>query len=268
MNMFRKMAGIAVAAVALLAAEPPAANAQQSTMERIASEGKITVAVQTQGPPVSFVDKNGERTGLVIDIMKMMAEDMGVELVIQDYDWKGLIPALMSGKADLIAADMTPTAKRHMQVIFTDPVFFAENVAFALKSKGFTRWQDLDVSDRTVAATQASTYADTARKYMPLAQLKEYAGGTAQTTQAVAAGRADGGISDKASLAQYLGPDSDFMMLEGVLTREPLGFAVRPDSIHLLHALNNYIGLIRYDGRLQERLDYWWESLAWEADHK
>jgi polar amino acid transport system substrate-binding protein len=268
MNTFKKLAGIAVAAVSLLVAGLPAANAQQSTMEKIAAEGKITIAVQTQGPPVSFVDKNGERVGLVIDIMKMMAEDMGVELVIQDYDWKGLIPALQSGKADMIAADMTPTAKRHMQVIFTDPVFFAENVAFALKSKGYTKWQDLNASDKVVAATQASTYADTARKYLPMAELKEYAGGTAQTTQAVAAGRADGGVTDKASLAQYLSGDSEFMMLEGVMTREPLGFAVRPDSVHLLHALNNYIGLIRYDGRLQDRLDYWWESLAWEAEHK
>lgn len=268
MKTLKKLAGGAIAAAALITACPSGASAQQSTMEKIATEGKITIAVQTQGPPVSFVDKNGERTGLVIDIMKMMAEDMGVELVVQDYDWKGLIPALKSGKADLIAADMTPTAKRAMQVVFTDPVFFAENVAFALKSKGFTKWRDLNADGMAVAATQASTYADAARKHIPKAELKEYAGGTAQSTQAVAAGRADGGVSDKASLAQYLGDDSDFMQLDGVLAREPLGFAVRPDSLHLLFSLNNYIGLIEYDGRLQEKLDYWWESLAWEKDHK
>lgn len=267
MKTLKKLAGGAIAAAALMAAGAPV-SAQQSTMEKIATEGKITIAVQTQGPPVSFVDKNGERTGLVIDIMKMMAEDMGVELVVQDYDWKGLIPALASGKVDLIAADMTPTAKRSMQVVFTDPVFFAENVAFALKSKGFTKWQDLNADGMTVAATQASTYADAARKHISKAELKEYAGGTAQTTQAVAAGRVDGGVTDKASLAQYLGDGSDFMQLEGVLAREPLGFAVRPDSLHLLFSLNNYIGLIEYDGRLQEKLDYWWESLAWEKDHK
>ncbi|QIE55070.1 transporter substrate-binding domain-containing protein [Pikeienuella piscinae] len=268
MKILGKLTGGAIAAAALLAVGASAASAQQTTMDKIATEGKITVAVQTQGPPVSFVDSKGERTGLVIDIMKMMAEDMGVELVIQDYDWKGLIPALKSGKVDLIAADMTPTAKRSMQVVFTDPVFFAENVAFALKSKGFTKWQDLNADGMTVAATQASTYADAARKHISKAELKEYAGGTAQTTQAVAAGRADGGVTDKASLAQYTAGDSEFMMLDGVLAQEPLGFAVRPDSLHLLFTLNNYIGLIRYDGRLQERLAYWWESLDWEKDHK
>lgn len=268
MKTLKKMAGIAIAAVSLLTAGMTAANAEQSTMDKIVADGKITIAVQTQGPPVSFVDQNGKRTGLVIDIMQMMADDMGVELVVQDYDWKGLIPALQSGKVDLIAADMTPTAKREMQVVFTDPIFFSENVAFALKSKGFTKWADLNVAGQTVAATTGSTHADTARKFMPLAELKEFAGGTAQTTQAVIAGRADGGVSDMGSIAPYLTGDSQLMMLDGVMTREPLGFAVRPDSMHLLLAVNNYIRLIQYDGRLDEKLNYWWKSAAWEADHK
>ncbi|MPZ59655.1 MAG: transporter substrate-binding domain-containing protein [Rhizobiales bacterium] len=240
----------------------------ESTMETIAKTGKMTIAVQTQGPPVSFVDKNGERTGLAVEIARLMAEDMGVELVIQDYDWKGLIPALLSGKADFIAADMTPTAKRSMQIIFTEPVFFAENIAFALKSKDYKAWEDLNDPDISVGATQASSYADAARKFLSKATLKEYAGGTPQTVQAVVAGRVDAGISDRATIASQVKANDTLMVLDGSITLEPLGFAVRPDSLHLLHALNNYMRLIRHDGRLDALLDYWWKSSDWEADHK
>ena len=70
----------------------------ESTMEKIGKTGKMTIAVQTQGPPVSFINKKGERSGLAIELAQMMADDMGVELVIQDYDWKGLIPALSSAR--------------------------------------------------------------------------------------------------------------------------------------------------------------------------
>ena len=240
----------------------------ESTMEKIVKSGKLIAAVQTQGPPVSFVDKNGKRTGLVIEIMEMMAKDMGVELVLQDYDWKGLIPALSSGKADIIAADMTPTAKRHMQIIFTEPVFFAENIAFALKSKGFKSWKDLNKAGISIGATQASSYADVAKKFLPETKLKEYAGGTSQTVQALVAGRVDAGVSDKATISGFVNQNPDITVLEGVLSKEPLGFAVRPDSLHLLHSLNNYMRLIRHDGRLAQLVDYWWNSLAWEADHK
>jgi polar amino acid transport system substrate-binding protein len=243
------------------------ANAE-STMEKIVKSGKLTIAVQTQGPPVSFVNKAGKRTGLAIELAQMLADDMGVKLVIQDYDWKGLIPALTSGKADFIAADMTPTAKRHMQILFTEPVFFSENIVFALKSKGFSSWKDINNAKTSVGATQASSFATAAKKLLPLAKLKEYAGGTAQTVQAVTAGRVDAGVSDKANISSFVNANDKLVVLDGVMTKEPLGFAVRPDSTHLLHALNNYMRLIRYDGRLGKKIDYWWNSTAWEADNK
>ena len=239
----------------------------ESTMEKIVKTGKLTIAVQTQGPPVSFINKAGKRTGVAVEIARMMAEDMGVELVVQDYDWKGLIPSLLSGKADLIAADMTPTAKRHMQVVFSEPVFFAENIAFALKSKGFGSWKDLNKSGMKVGATQASTYATAITAKMPDATLKEYSGGNPQTVQAVSAGRIDGGVSDRASIASFINSNDKLTVLDGTLTKEPLGFAVRPDSMHLLMAVNNYVRLIQHDGRLQEKLDYWWNSTDWQADN-
>jgi polar amino acid transport system substrate-binding protein len=264
-----KMKTLAVALVssALLALISTASFAE-STMEKIAKTGKMTIAVQTQGPPVSFVNKNGERTGLAIELAQMMADDMEVELVIQDYDWKGLIPALSSGKADLIAADMTPTAKRHMQIVFTEPVFYSETIAFSKEGKGFSSWEDLNKDDVTVGATQASSWSEIARKLLSSAELKEYAGGTAQTVQAVTAGRIDAGISDRATIASFVNSDPSLVVLDGQLSKEPLGFAVRPDSLHLLLALNNYMRMIKLDGRLDAKLQYWWNSTEWEAEHK
>lgn len=240
----------------------------ESTMEKIVRTGQMTIAVQTQGPPVSFIDKNGERTGLAIEIARLMAEDMGVELVVQDYDWKGLIPALTSGKADFIAADMTPTAQRSMQIMFTEPVFFAETVAFVKEGAPYTSWQDLNRPDVSLAATQASSYAAAARKFLPEAELKEFSGGTAQAVQAVMSGRATAGVTDKATLSGFMSSIDGIVQLEGELNREPLGFAVRPDSVHLLNSLDNYMRLIRIDGRLDQLVDYWWNTTRWEADHK
>lgn len=261
----RTILSVVATLLTLAVASPALAD---SSMEDIVKTGKMTIAVQTQGPPVSFIDRNGDRTGLAIELARMMADDMEVELVVQDYDWKGLIPSLTSGKADFIAADMTPTAKRAMQIVFTEPVFYSETVAFAKKDKGFTRWEDIESSGASVGATQASSWSGTARRMMPGAELKEYAGGTAQTVQAVTAGRVDSGLSDKATIATFVNADPSLVVLDGVLAKEPLSFAVRPDSLHLLEALDNYMRLIALDGRLQQKIDYWWNTTDWEADHK
>ncbi len=139
MKKFTRMIGLGLCALGLSAFVQPASA---DVLLDIVKRGELWVAVQTQGPPVSFVDKNGERTGFAIEVVKMMAEDMGVELKLLDYDWKGLIPAVNSGKADFLAADMTPNAKRTLVLSFTEPYLYSDVVLYSKKSQSFVKWQD------------------------------------------------------------------------------------------------------------------------------
>ncbi|AXC50203.1 amino acid ABC transporter substrate-binding protein [Paracoccus suum] len=242
--------------------------AQADEMDDILGRGELRIAVQTQGPPVSFVDKNGARTGLAVELAQMMADDLGVKLVVQDYDWKGLIPALLSGKVDMIAADMTPTPQRAAQLLFSRPMFYQETVAVAPKDSPATKWQDLNKSGLTLGATQASSYGEAIKKYMPEATLKEFAGGTAATAQALSSGRLDGMVSDLGNVTSFVDEFGNLKILEGVITREPLAFAVQPNAFHLKLWLDNYVELITADNRLEAKINYWWKTTDWAKDHK
>lgn len=257
---------MAVALVAALAATFTMAHADE--MDDILARGELRIAVQTQGPPVSFVDKNGARTGLAVELAQMMADDLGVKLVIQDYDWKGLIPALLSGKVDMIAADMTPTPQRAAQLLFSRPMFYQETVAVVLKESAATKWEDLNKSGLSIGATQASSYGEAVKKYMPEASLKEFAGGTAATAQALATARLDGMVSDLGNVSSFVKEFGNMKILDGIITREPLAFAVQPNAFHLKLWLDNYVELISADNRLKDKIDYWWNTTDWEADHK
>ena len=94
------------------------------TLDDIAKRGELRVACQTQGPPFSFIDKNGKRTGSSVEFCQLMAKEMGVKVKFLNYDWDGLIPALLSKKADMLAADMTPTLKRAMKIAFSQPYIY------------------------------------------------------------------------------------------------------------------------------------------------
>ncbi len=261
-KIVRLLAGLLLAVTGMVSA------AMADAMDDIVKRGEILVGVQSQGAPINFVDSNGQRTGFAVELVDMMAKDMGIRVTYIDFEWKGLIPALLAGKVDMIAADMTPTPERAMKLIFTDPIFFTENVAFTLKDKPFQKWEDLNNEGVTVGATQASTYASAVKNYMPKATLKEFAGGTGETAQAISSGRADAGVSDRGTLRTTLSEFPDMRILEGTITKEPLAFALRPDSVHLAFFMNNYIKLANHDGRLPKLLDYWWNSLDWQKDHK
>lgn len=262
-----KLAGV-IAATGMMMLSAVCQTARADAMEDIVKRGEMIVGVQNQGTPINFVDAKGERTGFAVEFVNMMAQDMGVKVTYVDFEWKGLIPALLSGKVDFIAADMTPTPERAMKLIFTDPIFYTENVAFTLKDKSYQKWQDLNAAGIAVGATQASTYSAVVKSQMPLADLKEFSGGSNETAQALMSGRVDAGVSDRGTLRTTVTEFPDIRILDGTITKEPLAFAMRPDSVHLAFFLNNYIKLATHDDRLPALLDYWWNSVDWQADHK
>ena len=209
--------GSGLIALGLMAAAPSTASAD--VVDDIIKRGELRVAVQTQGPPVSFVDKNGDRTGFAIEVVKMMAADMGVELKLLDFDWKGLIPAVQSGKADFLAADMTPNAKRTLVLSFTEPYLYSDVVIYSKKSQSFVTWQDACVAGASIGAVQGSSNVGLLKKLCPDTEIKEFAGGGAAVAQAVNSDRVDAGINDQASAAGYAIDYPEFHTLEGAPKR-------------------------------------------------
>ena len=58
-----------------------------------------------------------------------------------------------------------------------------------------------------------------------------------------------------------------FTIFPEMLSKEPLAYAVRYDSMDLLTWANLFIDNTGLDGRLQANLDYWVNSDKWKAEH-
>ena len=130
------------------------AIASAGTLDEIAKKrGEIRIAVQTQGAPFSFVGRNGERTGSSIDLCEMIAKEMGVKVKFLNYDWDGLIPALLSKKADMLAADMTPTLKRAMKIAFAEPYMYTGSVVFVKQDSPIKTLEDVKKKGDQVGRT-------------------------------------------------------------------------------------------------------------------
>ena len=131
--------------------------ASAGTLDEIAKRGEIRIACQTQGAPFSFVDRNGKRTGSSIDFCNLIAKEMGVKVKFLNYDWDGLIPALLSKKADMLAADMTPTLKRAMKISFTTPYMYTGSVVFVKQNSPIKTLADVKKPGTKLAVLSGST---------------------------------------------------------------------------------------------------------------
>ncbi|NMA70145.1 MAG: transporter substrate-binding domain-containing protein [Desulfitobacterium sp.] len=73
--------------------------------------------------------------GYDVEIAKRIAEGLDRELVIVKTDWKGLPPAVMSGKIDAIIAGMSPTAERMETLDFSD-IYYTSDLVMVVKKGG------------------------------------------------------------------------------------------------------------------------------------
>lgn len=246
-----------------------AVSAQASTLEDILKRGELRVAVQTSGPPFSLVDKNGERTGSSVELAKLMAQEMGVKLVFLDLDWDGLLPALISGKADMLAADMTPTLARATKVAFTKPWIYVGPMVATKEGSKFTSTAACKAPGARIAVLFGSTGEKLAKTVFPKGEIKSFKGGGTLLLDAVKNAQADCLLNDSSAVTgQSLGyPKGTFKIMPELLAKEPLAFATRYDSLDLLTWVNLFIDQTTLDGRLQQNLDYWVNSTKWKDAH-
>ncbi len=247
------------------------AQGMSSTLTDIVKRGELRVAVQSGAAPYAFVDKNGEPTGSMVDFAREMAKRMGVKLKVLDFDWDGLIPALLSGKADILAADMTPTLKRALKISFCDPWYYVQPCVFTKTGSPYNKIADVDKADVTVGVLLGSTGETIAKKYLPNAKLKTYKGGGRMIVNALLAGHVDAGVNDDLAVMTVLPdfPPNSVRLLYKRLGqgKDPLSFGVRQESVNLWQWVNLFFKTIRADGTYDANVKYWMESTDWKKDH-
>jgi polar amino acid transport system substrate-binding protein len=239
---------------------------QESTVEQVIKRGNLRVGMSTF-VPWAMKDKTGQLIGFEIDVARQLARDMGVKIEFVPTKWAGIIPALLTGKFDVIIGGMSVRPDRNLKVNFTIPYDYAGQSIVANKklAAGFTRIANFNLPNVIIAARLGSTAADAANKFMPQAQKKLF-DDEAQVIQEVINGRAHAAVAS-APLPAFQAikyPDQLFLPVKGTFTKEPIGFALRKGDFDTLNYFNNWIRVVEAKGWLTERKHYWFETKDWE----
>lgn len=277
MKRFKGTLAVALLMTILAAAAGPAVagNIQkeltgESTIEQVLQRGTLLVGMSTF-VPWAMKDKTGKLIGFEIDVATRLAEDMGVKVEFVPTKWAGIIPALLTGKFDVIIGGMGILPQRNLKVNFTIPYDFSGMSIAAHKNKaaGFSKLEDFNRPDVAIAARLGSTAEVAARKYMPQADLRLF-NDESQVIQEVRSGRVHA-LVGSAPLPEFLAlenPDLLFLPLQDTFTKEPIGFAVRKSDVDTLNYFDNWIRVVDAEGWLKERKRYWFHTKEWERELK
>jgi len=176
---------IAIAALALVGA---AQIAHADTWDDIQKAKKIRIAIDLGVPPYGMTDDKMAPSGSDVDTAKALAKDWGLEFELVPTTGATRIPALQTGKADLVISTLSITADRAKVIDFSLPYADHLSVVAALKTLPIKDMADLN--GKKVAVVRGTTQDSDLTQQAKGAQLVRYED-DATMALAVASGQAD-----------------------------------------------------------------------------
>ena len=161
----------------------------------------LIVGMELAYPPFEMTDTSGKPSGVSVDLATDLAKRLGRPVVIQNTSFDGLIPALKTGKVDLVISSMTATPERAKSIDFSDPYLATGLCLLLTKDSTAKGIADLDRAGVKVAVKKGTTghlYATNQLKKATLLVLDKESAAVLEVSQ----GKADAFIYDQLSTYQ------------------------------------------------------------------
>lgn len=233
-------------------------NVSAATLDEIKNKGQLVVGMNAEYPPfewVELVDGEAQIVGIDASIAQLIADEIGVELVIDNRAFDSLIPSLNTNKIDLIISGMSNTEERAKIVDFS--VAYYEPVSqFGVNLEDIDTYQSIeDFNGKKVGALLTSTQEIYIKEYMPDVELVSM-GKNGDLVEALKAKKLDAILMSDLTLQQYLSNYGDTMGIVQDLdiSNELLGtsVALAKDNKELLDLVDKVITEAKENGKLQE----------------
>jgi polar amino acid transport system substrate-binding protein len=151
--MKRVLLGVAVAGMAMVCV---GGTANADALDDIKKAGKIRIAVDLGVPPYGMTDDKMQPTGSDIETAKLLAADWGLQFEHVPTTGAARIPALQTGKADLVISTLSITPERAKVIDFSKGYAVLRTVIAAPKNVNVKSLADLD--GKTVGTVRGTTH--------------------------------------------------------------------------------------------------------------
>ena len=218
-------------------------------------EDKLVVGMELAYPPFEMRNEQNEPDGISVRMAEDLAAYLEKPVEIRDVAWDGIIPALKSGKIDLIISSMTKTEERAKSIAFSDGYVTNGLCLLVRKDSEIKSIDDIRKPGLRFAVKLATTGEIWAK-----ANLKEAEFTTLDTAATcaleVAQGRADGFIYDQISIYKYWKKHEDTTRpILNPIREETWGIGMRKEEPELLNKVNSFLKQYREAGGFDRLAD-------------
>ncbi|MBQ2317925.1 MAG: transporter substrate-binding domain-containing protein [Lachnospiraceae bacterium] len=240
--------GLSLLCVGVLLGGCGAKNQTSKVEGAVASEEKTTLIMATNAtfPPYEYVENN-EYEGIDIEIAQAIADELGLELVIEDVEFGSIIAGVESGKFDMGMAGMTVTEERLQNVNFSDT--YATAVQSVIVPEGSTIASIDDLSSDMKIGVQQDTTGDIYASDDYGDAVVRYKNG-ADAVQALVTGKVDCVIIDNEPAKAYVAANEGLVILDSAYAEEEYAICIAKENEELLTDINGALAKLKADGTI------------------
>jgi polar amino acid transport system substrate-binding protein len=220
----------------------------------------LKVGMDLRWPPFETVDKDGNPTGISVDLAYELGEYLGREVEIIDLEFGSLITALETNEIDIIIGSMSITEDRAQKINFSDPYFYFPLIT--VLNKDFYDMYMPETKEDLFGITEEVVYVGP-KSFVSLSipqaeatnpTIHEVNDSNAAILEVVA-GTSDAFIISASSAAGYASenPDTTVLMWDPI-TASPIGMGMRKGDTELLADVNEFISMLGDAGGVYEML--------------
>lgn len=211
-------------------------------------EDEIIMVTEAGFAPYEYYE-NGEIVGVDISIANEIASSLGKKLVVKDIAFDSIINELKTGKADFALAGMSITEERLKEVDFSVPYTTSRQVVIV---KNDSNINNINYIYNKKIAVQLGSVADLyLTENYPNAELirqKKYL----SMVEDLKADKIDLIVMDELPAKQILNSNDELKMLEGYITEDSYGIAVKKGNTELLNEINKVITELINENKIEE----------------
>lgn len=231
-----------------------------TTMEKLASAGKVTIGTKFDQPLFGQKGLDGKPVGFDVEIGKLLAAKLGIPA--DKIDWVETVSAnreqfIKQGKVDIIVATYTINDKRKTEVDFAGP-YYEAGQALMVNKDNTTITKPEDVKGKKVCSVTGSTPASTiVEKYgAVLVPAATYSA----CLEPLRNKQVDAVTTDNVILAGFVNKEPDAFKLasEETFTKEPYGIGLKKGDTEFRNWINDQLEAFAKDGSYKKA----WEDTA------
>lgn len=232
------------------------ADASGSDTMQLVTDGTLTIGTSAEYEPFEYME-DGEYKGFDLELAQAIADDLGLELKIENVDFDTIVPGVASGtKHDMGIAAITATPEREKEVGFTDSYYMDDQAIVTMADNaeitGDNYADALNAEGVKIAVQSGSTAEAFAKENFPNAELVPFKNAT-DCFAAVQSSQANALVTNRSVAAQLVATSfSNEQVIKQISTGEEYAIAVNKDNTALLDALNDSIAKLTEDGTVDE----------------